>query len=59
MATRPARKPAAKKPSPKRGKALPYDALLKLASKMKPPQKWFDESENPFEPDAKRGTAQG
>ena len=30
-----------------------YQKLLKLAPKLKPPQAWYDEQSNPFEP--KRG----
>ena len=40
---RAARKPTAKAP-------LSNARLLKLAKKNRPPQKWYDEDVNPFEP---------
>lgn len=44
------RKPV--KPRRKRVAPLSYDKLLKLAPKLKPPQSWYDEGVNPFEPQA-------
>jgi len=29
---------------------LPYEQLIKLARRNKPPQTWYDEGVNPFEP---------
>ena len=52
-----AKRPKPTKPAKKAGKppaALPYDELIKLAPKMKPPQSWYDEDANPFEPEARR-----
>ena len=43
------RKPA--KPRRKRAVPLAYDKLLKLAPKMKPPQSWYDEGVDPFQPE--------
>jgi hypothetical protein len=39
-----------KRPAKVARKALSYDELKKLAPKMKPPQTWYDEGTNPFEP---------
>ena len=47
------KQPRSTKPRRKRGAVLAYDKLLKLAPKMKPPQSWYDEGVNPFEPEAK------
>lgn len=47
------RKPA--KPRRKRAAPLAYDKLLKLAPKMKPPQRWYEERVDPFQPENKPG----
>jgi hypothetical protein len=41
----------AKKPATAPRKGLPYEQLQKLAPKMKPPQTWYDDTTNPFEPE--------
>ena len=46
--TRP-RKP--REQSKRAAPGLPYDKLLRLAPKMKPPQSWYDESTDPFRPE--------
>ena len=51
MATRSAAKVKSSKPPRKPRKSASYDRLLKLAARSKPPQRWFDEATNPFEPE--------
>jgi len=50
MPTRPANKITGRKAAKKPRKTLPYDRLLKLVPKMKPPQTWYEEGANPFAP---------
>ena len=51
VATRSAAKVKSTKPARKPRKAASYDRLLKVAAKSKPPQRWYDEAANPFEPE--------
>jgi hypothetical protein len=39
---------------PKAKRASSYDKLLKLAPRLKPPQTWYDEQANPFQPKRSR-----
>lgn len=59
MATSRTTQPKPKKATNKTRKALSYDELKKLAPKMKPPQSWYDETTNPFEPEPKREGPKG
>jgi hypothetical protein len=52
MPTRAPQRRTAKKPA-KRRTALAYEQLVKAAPKLKPPQSWYDETVNPFQPPAK------
>ena len=51
MATRSAARAKSTKPAPRSRKAPSYARLLKLSGKSKPPQRWYDEAANPFEPE--------
>ena len=50
MGEKPRTKSLVRTKRPKKRAKFSYDQLLKLADKMRPPQRWFDEQTNPFEP---------